>query len=137
MSAGPPRSSPGELPPAAILLGRRLLSLDRERAEATLEFVAKPEFSNRHGAVQGGILAAMLDSATGVVVTASLPPGRTAVTVQLNTSFLKPAPIGPLRATARIISLDDRNAEVEAEIAGPDETVVARAAARLRILIRK
>jgi acyl-coenzyme A thioesterase PaaI-like protein len=59
------------------------------------------------------------------------------VTVQLNTSFLKPAPIGPLRATARIISLDDRNAEVEAEIAGPDETVVARAAARLRILIRK
>lgn len=128
---------PGEVPPAAILLGRRLLSLDAERAEARLEFVARPEFANRHGTVQGGLLAAMLDSATGVAVTASLPSGRTAVTVQLNASFLKPAPMGPLRATARVTAQDDRTAEAEAEIATPDGTVVARATARLRILSRK
>jgi uncharacterized protein (TIGR00369 family) len=79
----------------------------------------------------------MLDSATGVAVTASLPSGRTAVTVQLNASFLKPAPIGPLRATARVTAQDDRTAEAEAEIATPDGTVVARATARLRILSRK
>ena len=128
--------SPAPLPPAAILLGRRLLSFDPESGRATLEFVARPEFANRHGTVQGGILAAMLDSATGAAMMAALPAGLTAVTLQLNSSFLKPAPIGPLRATARVIAQDDRTAEVEAEIATPDGAVLARATARLRILRR-
>ncbi len=104
---------------------------------APLEFLAKPEFANRYGSVQGGLLAAMLDSATGAAVMASLPSDLTAVTLQLNTSFVKPAPIGPLRAAARVVAKDDRNAEVEAEIATPDGDVVARATAHLRILRRK
>ncbi|MGO9455173.1 MAG: PaaI family thioesterase [Candidatus Binataceae bacterium] len=135
--ANPPQSPSGQLPPAADLLGRRLLHFDSESGMASLEFLAKPEFANRHGSVQGGLLAAMLDSATGAAVMASLPSDLTAVTLQLNTSFVKPAPIGPLRAAARVVAKDDRNAEVEAEIATPDGDVVARATAHLRILRRK
>jgi uncharacterized protein (TIGR00369 family) len=126
-----------ELPPAATLLGRRLLGVDPESGKATLEFLAKPEFCNRHGTIQGGILAAMLDSAAGVVVTANLPSHLTAVTVQLNTSFVKPAPPGPLRAQASLVAMDDRSAEVTAEIGTPEGEVVARATANLRILRRK
>jgi uncharacterized protein (TIGR00369 family) len=122
--------------PIADLLGRQLLHFDPESGTASLEFFARPEFANRHGTVQGGILAAMLDSASGATLLASLPRELTAVTRQLNTSFLKPAPLGRLRATARILSKDNRSAEVEAEIITPDGTVVARAIAQWKILSR-
>ena len=131
------RPPPGADPPAAILLGRRLLDFDPERRVASVAFHARPEFANRHGTVQGGLLAAMLDSATGVALLACLTPEFTAVTVQLTTSFVKPAPIGPLHATARVVALDDRDAEVEAELATPEGEVVARATARLRVLRRR
>jgi len=79
----------------------------------------------------------MLDSAAGVAVMASLRPHLTAVTVQLNTSFVRPAPLGSLRAEARLVAIDDRKAEVEAEISTPEGEIVARAMAILRILERK
>jgi len=123
--------------PIADLLGRRQLYFDAESGKAALAFLAKPEFANRHGTVQGGMLATMLDSAAGATLMASLPPELTAVTVQLNTTFLKPALVGPLCATARVLARDDRSAEVEAEIATPDGVVVARAIARWRIFRRK
>ncbi len=126
-----------DLPPAAALLGRRLASLNVETGQASLAFLARPEFANRHGSVQGGILSAMLDSATGSTLLACLPAEQTAVTLQLNTTFLKPAPIGPLSATARIVARDHRNAEVEAELSTPSGEVVARATAHLRILRRR
>lgn len=126
-----------QLPPAANLLGRRLLGFDPDSGRASLEFLAKPEFANRHGFVQGGLLAAMLDSATGAALLANLPSELTAVTLHLNASFVKPAPIGRLCATAWVVAKNDRDAEMEAEIATPQGDVVARATARLRILRRK
>ena len=135
--AKPPPLAPVQLPPAAVLLGRRVVSVDAAAGVTVVEFRARPAFANRHGTVQGGLLAAMLDSATGSTLMDSLPPDLTAVTTELTTRFLKPAPVGPLTATVRIVSRDDRNAEVEAELAGPDGVVVARGVARLRILSRR
>jgi acyl-coenzyme A thioesterase PaaI-like protein len=57
-----------EISPAAILLGREIVSVDTEAGEVRLRFLADRQFSNRHGTVQGGMLAAMLDSATGNAV---------------------------------------------------------------------
>jgi uncharacterized protein (TIGR00369 family) len=131
------QSPPETDPPAAILLGRRLLDFDPGRRTASLAFFARPEFANRHGSVQGGLLAAMLDSATGTALLACLAADFTAVTLQLTTTFVKPAPIGPLLATARVVAKDDREAEVEAELTTPDGDVLARATARLRILRRR
>ena len=125
------------LTPIAELLGRRLLHFDPESGTASLEFLAKPEFANRHGTVQGGMLAAMLDSAAGATLMAALSPDLTAVTVQLNTFFLKPAPVGSLRGSARIIARDEKSAELEAEILTPDRVVIARATAHFRIFRRK
>lgn len=96
----------------------------------TLRFTAKEEFANRHGTVQGGILAAMLDSATGNAVMATLPPHLTAVTTRLDTQFLKPAALGPITATARLMQQDERNAEVQGELTDSNGVVVATARAR-------
>jgi uncharacterized protein (TIGR00369 family) len=126
-----------EIPPAALLLGREIVSIDAQSGEVKLRFTAKAEFANRHGTVQGGMLAAMLDSATGNAVMAGLPPQLTAVTTRLDTQFLKPAALGAIVATARLVHRDEHTAEVTAELADSDGQTVATARAELRIRVRK
>jgi len=126
-----------EIPPAAKLLGREIVSVDRDSGEVTLRFTATEEFANRHGTVQGGMLAAMLDSATGNAVMARLPSHLTAVTTRLDTRFLKMAALGPITATARLIRQDERNAEVQGELTDSNGIVVATARAELRLRARK
>jgi uncharacterized protein (TIGR00369 family) len=126
-----------EIPPAARLLGREIISVDPQSGEVTLRFMARAEFANRHGTVQGGMLAAMLDSATGNAVMARLPSHLTAVTARLDTQFLKPAALGPITATARLIHQDERAAEVQAELTDSEGWVVATARAELRVRERK
>ena len=126
-----------EIPPAAQLLGREIVSVDPHSGEVKLRFAAKGEFANRHGTVQGGMLAAMLDSATGNAVMARLPSHLTAVTTRLDTSFLKPAALGAMIATARLVRQDERSAEVIAELTDSEGQIVATARAELRIRERK
>jgi uncharacterized protein (TIGR00369 family) len=126
-----------EIPPAARLLGREIVSVDPQSGEVTLRFMAREEFANRHGTVQGGMLAALLDSATGNAVMARLPSHLTAVTARLDTQFLKPAALGPITATARLIQQNERTAEVQAEITDSEGRVVATARAELRVRERK
>jgi uncharacterized protein (TIGR00369 family) len=122
-----------EVSPATVLLGREIVSVDIESGEVQLRFLADRQFANRHGTVQGGMLAAMLDSATANAVIANLPSDRTAVTTRLDTTFVRPAALGPLTATARIVKLDARSAEAEAELVDGSGRVVARARAELRV----
>jgi len=122
--------------PAAALLGRRFLRYDRETSEATLAYFAPPEFANRHGSVQGGLLSAMLDSAAGAVVLMELPPDHTVVTLRLDTVFLRPAPLGSLTVVARTAAREGRDVMVEAEIVTDAGTVLTRATVRMRILQR-
>jgi uncharacterized protein (TIGR00369 family) len=126
-----------EIPPAALLLGREIISVDPQSGEVRLLFFAKSNFANRHGTVQGGMLAAMLDSATGNAVMANLPPDRTAVTARLDTTFLKPATLGPITAIARLVRHDDRSAEAVAELIDREGQIVARGRAELRVRQRK
>jgi uncharacterized protein (TIGR00369 family) len=125
-----------QIPPSAALLGREIVEADKATGEVRLRYLAKHDFTNQHGTVQGGFLAAMLDSATGNAVMAMLPPEQTAVTTRLDTSFLKPARPGPLYAVARVSERDARSARVEAEIRDDSGTVLATAHAELRILPR-
>jgi uncharacterized protein (TIGR00369 family) len=126
-----------EVPPAAHLLGREIVSIDPVSGEVKLRFMARQEFANRHGTVQGGMLAAMLDSATGNAVMARFPPHLTAVTIRLDTQFLKPAALGTIVATACLVHQDERSAEVLAELTDSDGQVVAKARAELRVRERK
>ena len=111
--------------------------MDPQSGEVRLRFFAKSDFANRHGTVQGGMLAAMLDSATGNAMMASLPSDRTVVTTRLDTTFLKAATMGPITAIARLVKQDERSAEAEAELIDSEGQIVARARAELRIRERR
>ena len=126
-----------EVPPAAVLLGREVISVDAKSGEVQLRFLADRQFANRHGTVQGGMLAAMLDSATGNAVMTNLPSDRTAVTTRLDTTFVKPAALGTLTAIARLIAQDERSALAEAKLIDSSGQIVAHARAELRIRERR
>jgi len=78
------------VPPAGKLLGREVVEVDQVNGGAVLRFRALPEFLNRHGTVQGGILCAMLDSSTALALYAVLPAETTALTANLNQQARKP-----------------------------------------------
>ena len=119
--------------PAAALLGREVLAIDAATQAIRLRYLARPEFANRHGTVQGGFLAAMLDSAAGLALVSVLPAGTTAVTARLDVAFLKPASLGPLLAHARVTALSDRSASVHEELTDREGSVLATAEAALRL----
>ena len=70
------------------------------------------------------------------------PPGRIAERAARTSVFWvmasqasqRSAPIGPLHGVGRLISRDERDARVEAELTTPEGVVVARARVDLRIL---
>lgn len=125
-----------QLPPAAQLLGREVLRID-EDGTAHLRFFARPEFANRHGTVQGGLVSAMLDSATMTPLLAQLPDDRVALTVKLETEFLRPAPLTELHAKAWLMTRDERVATTRGELSDLNGTVVATATAHIRIVPRR
>jgi uncharacterized protein (TIGR00369 family) len=120
-------------PPAPTLLGREILELDREAGAARMRFLAREEFTNRHGSVQGGFVAAMLDSATSVALIGSLPDHLTSVTMRLETEYLKPTPVGSLIAVAEVVERSEREATVNGVLQNEQGVVFARATAVLRI----
>ena len=123
-----------DMPPGAQLLGREWLGSDGETT--TIRFQAQTSFTNRHGTIQGGFLAAMLDSATGLGALAALPATQTVVTKSLNTRFLKAVGVGPITAKARVVSRTDRDMVVEADLIDALGVTVAKATAELRIIDR-
>ena len=126
-----------QVTPVARLLGREVISTNPATGEVRMRFEARADFANRHGTVQGGMLAAMLDSATGNAVLVTLPPGETVVTTRLDTHFLKPAALGEIFATGRLVSRDERSAQAEAELSDANGQIVATARAELRIRPRR
>ena len=126
-----------DVPQGAQLLGREWLGFDETGKIALIRFQARPSFTNRHGTIQGGFLAAMLDSATGLCALAALAPDMTVVTRGLDTRFLKPAGTGSITARARIVEQTDRDMIVEAALVDEQGVVVAEATARLRVLQKK
>ena len=121
------------LPPGSQLLGREWLGFDDAGELALVRFHAGPAFTNRHGTIQGGFLAAMLDSATGLCAISALPSNLTVVTKRL----LKAAGVGSITAKARIVARTDREMTVEADLVDAQGVTVAKATAELRVLERK
>ncbi|SOZ39177.1 PaaI family thioesterase [Cupriavidus neocaledonicus] len=94
----------GEVPPPAIcgLLGGEVRTVDTEAGTLEAAYVAKDTFLNPAGQVQGGMLGAMLDDVTAMLVTSTLANGEACSTLNLNLSFLRPGRPGPLQGRARL-----------------------------------
>ncbi len=80
--------------PVIHLLGQTIQALDLQAGSITVQYQATEQFLNPARQLQGGMLSAMLDDVTAVLVTATLEPGAFCATLSLNTSFLSAAKEG-------------------------------------------
>jgi uncharacterized protein (TIGR00369 family) len=116
-------------PPAAKLLGWRLIEVDPDDGTIQVAFTATDQFLNPAGTVQGGFLAAMLDDTLGPAVVATLADGEWAPTANLSVQFLKPAQPGELRGSARIVRRGRDVAFLAGELRDAEGDLVATATA--------
>ncbi len=116
-------------PPCSDLLGMRLRSVDQASMRVSLDFIAAPDFRNPSGAIQGGFLMAMLDEAMATAGIIASNVSMYVPTLEMKTSFLRPAFPGPLRAEARVLRFGKGAAFLEAELYDPEDRLVAKASA--------
>jgi len=120
------------LPPASQLLGWKLLNLDAVSGTIRVQFTAVPNFINAIGTIQGGIIGAMLDDGMGPAATAFLGGHHMAPTVDLKTSFIRPATVGPLIVEARVVHRGRDILFLEGAMKGKDGNLFATATATAR-----
>ncbi|TMG03238.1 MAG: PaaI family thioesterase [Chloroflexi bacterium] len=120
-----------ETPPAAALLGWR--ALDLEPGHVRVQYTARPEFCNPHGAIQGGFLAAMLDDAMGPALFTTLPADQFAPTVEMKVNFVRPARPGPIIAEGSVVHKTNSIAFLDGKLTTVDGDLIATAMATARI----
>ena len=109
-----------------------------EPGTATWEYDVKPEHFNPNGALHGGVVMALLDTAMGHAVgTLVAPEGAFNASAQMNVHFLEPIRAGKITARAKVRKCGKRLAVVEAEAIDEHGTVLAVATASHAILKRK
>ncbi|MBI1340294.1 hotdog fold thioesterase [bacterium] len=116
-------------PPCSDTLGMRLIEVDQAAMRIRLEFDASASFANPTGAIQGGFLAAMMDEAMSTACIIASNVTMTAPTLEIKTSFLRPAFPGPLVCDARVLKFGKSTAFMEAELLDPQGRMVAKASA--------
>jgi uncharacterized protein (TIGR00369 family) len=127
----------GTPPPAAVLLGREFVSFDDSAGTAELRFLARPEFRNRRGHVQGGMLAAMLDSTLAAPLLRTLADGESIVTIEMKVSYVRPAAVGPILASGRIVERGRSIAFLAGELRNEAGGLIAAGTGTFRILKAK
>jgi uncharacterized protein (TIGR00369 family) len=126
-----------EPPPAATLLGWKLIDVDPDAGTIEVSFTATAQFLNPAGAVQGGLLAAMLDDTLGPALVATLGPGEWAPTTDLHVQFHSPARPGELRGRGRVTKRGRDIAFMSGELVDADGRTVASAVATANIRAQK
>jgi uncharacterized protein (TIGR00369 family) len=92
-----------DLPAVTTTLGGEIQKVDLDAGTLESSYLATPAFLNPAGHVQGGMLCAMLDDVTAILVTATLADREFCATLNLNVSFLRPAQAGALEGRAQLV----------------------------------
>ena len=122
------------IPRAASTLGFELLGADPDAGTLDVAFTATEDFTTPLGEILGGFLAAMLYDTVGPTLLATLQPHEFISTLDLQTTFLRPARPGRLLGRGRIVHRDDDLAVVQAVLVDGHEAEVAIATATLRVI---
>lgn len=130
IAAADPRTVFGQVPFMQLLDMRREFS---EGGRARLVIDERPEIGNVIGSIHGGVVITMLDVVMASAAVSKLDFTRTAVTLNLNTSFIEPGR-GRLTADGEVLSHDDSVAWCRAAVTDGRGRVIAQAQGSFRYL---
>ncbi len=113
-------------PPTGILFKSNILEVRREDGFVRMSYDIGPDFCNPSGAVQGGIIAAMLDDTAAFACIVKAGEPIYVASLELKTSFLAAAKQGILYAEAQCIKLGRTVAFMEASLMDGDGNILAK-----------
>lgn len=120
---------------AAATLGFEFVTADPDAGTIEVAFSATESFTNPMGEVLGAFLAAMVFDTIGPALLATLGPDEFQNTLELKTSFLRPAFPGRLVGRGRVVHRVGDLAFLEASLAD-DAGVLATGSATARVTTR-
>jgi uncharacterized protein (TIGR00369 family) len=130
VTATDPRAMFGQVPFMRLLDVRREFS---EGGRARLVIDERPEIGNVIGAVHGGVVVTLLDVVMASAAVSKFDFDRTAVTLNLDTSFLEPGR-GRLTADGEVVAHDDSVAWCRARVTDASGRTIAHAQGSFRYL---
>jgi uncharacterized protein (TIGR00369 family) len=114
-------------PKGSQLLGFDIQRVSVERMEVEVAFIGREDFCNPMGQVQGGFVTAMLDECMSVAGLVASQFTCVMPTLEMKTSFLRPAMPGPLRGIGRVRKWGRTIAFTEGELYDAADKLIATA----------
>ncbi len=128
------KSDGGERPALRLAEGHAFDTFDWRHVEVAgadwaMEMDVTPQVVNSSGALQGGLLATLIDMVAGTSLLRGESAYGQSATSALEVNFLAGARVGPVRATAHILRRGGRTAVVRVDVhdLGADNLYVATA----------
>jgi uncharacterized protein (TIGR00369 family) len=115
--------------PLAVELSAQILQV--EPGEVRLGYHASARFIQATGALQGGMLATMLDFGLAFAALTLRQPGESTATLSLTINYLRPALPGLYEVHARVVRSGRRVTYAEATLMQPSGEFVATATSPL------
>lgn len=113
--------------PFMALIGARITGLAPGFCEITVDY--RPELTQQHGFVHGGVLASVADSAGGYAAFSLMPADASVLTVEFKLNLLRPGRGAAMIARGRVLkpgrTLSIVQADVFARGGGGEEQVVS------------
>jgi uncharacterized protein (TIGR00369 family) len=113
-------------PPTGVLFKSNILEVRSKDGFVRMSYDIGPDFCNPSGAVQGGIIAAMLDDTAAFACIVKAGEPIYVASLELKTSFFAAAKQGILYAEAHCIKLGRTVAFMEASLMDADGKLLAK-----------
>lgn len=114
-------------PPGSELLGFSMVRVSQADREVEVSFAASEQLTNPMKQIQGGYLCAMLDEVMSVACMVASGMTAVAPTIEMKTSFYRPAMPGAIRGVGRVARWGKTIAFTEGELFDADGRTLAKA----------
>lgn len=116
-------------PASSSLVGFEMIAVSQADRQVEALFEARTEFANPMRQVQGGYLCAMLDEVMSVACMVASGMTHVAPTLEMKTSFLRPAPAdgARLKGVGRVVKWGRTVAFTEGELLDGEGRLLAKA----------
>src|SRR4029079_18407299 len=119
----------GDLPGPPVMQTLGFTAVEFDEGRVVFAMTVGEHHYNPLGTVHGGVIATLLDTATGCAVHTTLPAGYGYTTLDLTTKFLRPVTVdsGELRCEGVVINRGRTTALAEARLLDARDRLVAHA----------
>ena len=115
----------------------KILTETLDQGTARLSLPVEPHLTNSLGKVHGGVIMSLLDVALCTAARTLHPESVGVITINMSTSFIDAGSGARLYADARVMKDGRSLSFVEAEAKNEDGTLVAKAVATVRVLLKE